>query len=32
MDFKPFCSSAIDNNLKPFEELMQVVKEKQEID
>jgi CheY-like chemotaxis protein len=28
VDFKPFCSSAMDNNLKPFEELMQIVKEK----
>jgi CheY-like chemotaxis protein len=28
VDFKPFCSSARGNNLKPFEELMQIVKEK----
>jgi hypothetical protein len=28
IDFKLFCISAIDNNLKPFEDLMQVVKEK----
>jgi CheY-like chemotaxis protein len=28
VDFKPFCSSAMENNLKPFEELMQIVKEK----
>jgi CheY-like chemotaxis protein len=28
VDFKSFCSSAKDNDLKPFEELMQVVKEK----
>lgn len=27
VDFKTFCSSAVDNNLKPFEEFMQVVKE-----
>jgi len=27
LDFKPFCFSAIDNNLEPFEELVQVVKE-----
>ena len=28
VDFKKFCSSAVDNNLKPFEEFMEVVKEK----
>jgi CheY-like chemotaxis protein len=28
VDFKTYCSSALDNNLKPFEEFMQVIKEK----
>ncbi len=28
VDFKPYCLSAMDNNLEPFKELMQVVKEK----
>ncbi|MDQ3873101.1 MAG: response regulator [Thermoproteota archaeon] len=28
VDFKPFCSSAMDNSLKPFDELMHIVEEK----
>jgi len=29
VDFKTHCSPALDNNLKPFEEFIQVIKERQ---